>query len=941
MTQYDTVLYALSFEPAAARPGAIVHLRFRARNVSRAPSPAGTIEFLIGDGLDAIGDVVFDAAPVAAGEDVCAEVAARVASGADDGTWLAAQAVLRCGDDAIGTNVARLTVRTQPVLDGPASGTFVDALGDDLILVRAVVTNEGDGPARAVRLTLAAPHGCTRTDGDGPATLAHDRLEPGESVSLTMTARIVAPAGTIEATDAVAAAGDARVRLRARSGIELRAELAPPVVTVTVARRRAALTIELRNAGWADACDVPLSIELPPGLRPVRDEITLDGIPLETRAARKGEGDAAGRLAIAGSRCDVVASCIPARTTARIELAAAYAATCEAGTVCVTQGTCSADASFAPHVVRDLRLRIEGAPAVAAPTDAVTFAAVLLNAGDRAESVTLRGSGGLAFEPVAVAVSASRSTRVALRAPLPDGCEDGALVEFALVAVDGEGDECVRAAAAIAVRDRAWVVLDGPVVCEGDIARYAVRNDGPAPARDAIVTAGSATRALGSIPAGESVVIEIATSDAGAGGFVRARNAPELRLAAVAASAAPPPLRATLDVPEAVAAGAAFDVRLELDVDVAIETLTIRAAPPQGSEYVAGSTAIDGCHAVDPGGGSPLGGGLVVHALPPHSRLAVSWSLVAGPAGDRDGVRAEVAIDADGVVQTLASAPVAFRHGGAFATRAAGLPYHVTSCALDARRAEPVVAAPEPDPPPESPQQHAADAGVAVDALDAYDANDAIVLALPLGGEEMDDAARLLRAGDASGLAAHALALRALFPTVARCGDRDVAEALHDARAALADVFDRLYVKLRIPGFDATAEDLEDAGLRRAMLALLERLLAAGAAEIDERALCVSLDRTTLRALLDELPSAALGAPDMLRVLTALVPTRCDDEPLLAATLARYVRALDDAFARCADLPREAFDRTLADGRDAALDDARGALGAALRARTVLTAAGW
>jgi hypothetical protein len=149
-----------------------------------------------------------------------------------------------------------------------------------------------------------------------------------------------------------------------------------------------------------------------------------------------------------------------------------------------------------------------------------------------------------------------------------------------------------------------------------------------------------------------------------------------------------------------------------------------------------------------------------------------------------------------------------------------------------------------------------------------------------------------------------------------------------------------LYVKLRIPGFDATADDLEDASLRRAMLALLERLLAAEPGEVDERTLCVSIDRTALRALLDELASAALGAPQMLRVLTALVPTRCDDEPLLAATLVRYVRALDDAFARCADLPREAFDRTLAGGRDTALDDARGALGAALRARTALAAVG-
>jgi hypothetical protein len=76
-------------------------------------------------------------------------------------------------------------------------------------------------------------------------------------------------------------------------------------------------------------------------------------------------------------------------------------------------------------------------------------------------------------------------------------------------------------------------------------------------------------------------------------------------------------------------------------------------------------------------------------------------------------------------------------------------------------------------------------------------------------------------------------------------------------------------------------------------------------------------------------------------VLTALLPTRCDDEPLLSATLRRYVRALDDAFAGCAELPREAYDRALAAGRHTSLDDARAALTAALRARTVLMAVGW
>jgi len=928
MTAYDTVLYALHFEPATARPGEIVHLRVRARNVSREQSPPGTIAFLIGDGLDGIGDLDVDVAPVEAGEDVCADVALRVATGADDGASLAAQAVLRFHGDAFGTNVAHLTVRTQPVLDGPASGTFVDVLTDDLVAVRAVVTNEGDGAAYALRLTLPAPHGCTRSDGDGPVTLAHDRLAPGESVTLAMTARIVAPLGAIEATDADVVAGGSRVRLVARSAIAPQAELAAPIVTVSVARRRVSVTVELRNAGWADAGDVPLTITLPPGLRPVRDEITLEGIALDTRAARRADGDVVGRLSISASRCEVVASCIPARTTARVVLAAAYAATCEAGTVCVTQGARSVDVSFAPHVARDVRLRIVGAPAVAAPGDALEFGAVLTNGGDHTERVTLRAAGGLAFLPVPVVVLPGRSARAALRTRLPETCDDGAVLDLALVAVDGDGVECCRAAVAIGVRDRAWLVLDAPVACDARAARYTVRNDGPALARDAIATAGTTTRTLGSIPAFATVTFEIATADAVPGGSVRARNAPELRLPAVAGNAAPSLVQATLDVPEAAAAGAAFEVRLVLDVDadVAIETLTIRAAAPDGTVYVAGSTVIDGCRALDPAGRSPLAAGLVLHGLPPRSCIVVSWSLLADPAGDRDAVRVEAAIDVEGAAQTLTSAPVACRHIGAFATRIAGLPYHVSRCALDAKRAEPIIASNEPVPLP---------------AQLAQRVSDAVVLALPLDGEELDDAARLLRAGEASGLAAHALALRALFPSAAGSDDCDVTGALRDARAALADVFDRLYVKLRIPGFDATADDLEDANLRRAMVALLERLLAAPAGEIDERALCVSIERATLRELLDDLVGTTLGAPAMLRTLAALLPTRCDDEPLLAATLVRYVRALDDAFVRCTELPRDAFDRILSSGRDAALDDARGALTAALRARAVLTAVGW
>ncbi len=71
----------------------------------------------------------------------------------------------------------------------------------------------------------------------------------------------------------------------------------------------------------------------------------------------------------------------------------------------------------------------------------------------------------------------------------------------------------------------------------------------------------------------------------------------------------------------------------------------------------------------------------------------------------------------------------------------------------------------------------------------------------------------------------------------------------------------------------------------------------------------------------------------MLRALVALLPTHCAGEPALGAALARYAAALDDALARHASAPARAFDDALALNVDAALDDARADLLAALGAR--------
>ena len=154
------------------------------------------------------------------------------------------------------------------------------------------------------------------------------------------------------------------------------------------------------------------------------------------------------------------------------------------------------------------------------------------------------------------------------------------------------------------------------------------------------------------------------------------------------------------------------------------------------------------------------------------------------------------------------------------------------------------------------------------------------------------------------------LALRALFP---ESGDDMAAPASHaeldEVGHALRDVFDRLFVKLRIPGFVVAADDLEDPRLREAILALGD----ACAPEPGRAALA----------------NAPLGAPVALRALLAAIPAPLRDAPVDAAASA-YQRSMDGMLASYEDLPLAVFDEALARGRDAALDEARAVLLAAI-----------
>jgi hypothetical protein len=190
--------------------------------------------------------------------------------------------------------------------------------------------------------------------------------------------------------------------------------------------------------------------------------------------------------------------------------------------------------------------------------------------------------------------------------------------------------------------------------------------------------------------------------------------------------------------------------------------------------------------------------------------------------------------------------------------------------------------------------------------------------------------------------ASSAVPTRRALPRTFSCSERSFrsarapeisSSALHEAAEALRDVFDRLYVKLRIPGFDVGASDLEDARLRRALVRLFERVVDAEPGEDVYACLSARVERAELRAILARLVDAPYGAPEMLRALLVLIPTAYEDEPLLAAALRRYAQALGRALSRCEGLSSEGYDAALGESRQEDLDDARSVVLAALRAR--------
>jgi hypothetical protein len=1064
----EAVLHALSVEPRDARAGDVVSVRFRVRNLGVQPSPAGRVVFALGQGLDALDAVEVDVEPVAPGEYVDATIRALVGAPGTERAEIVVRAALHLADAVLGTNACGVVVRSCAVLDGAASGTFVEAVDADTVRVRAVVVNEGDGPACGVRVIVPAPIGCVRVDmpppiecvrlgGDDVPVLDIERLEPGARAELAFDARVVVPVGEIRAdAGEVRFTHGRRVALPVRDVLRPHAVIAPPCVVVSPSRRRVDVAVDVANRGWVAARDVPVRIVLPDGLQLVDGSAVVDGVCADTLAAGRrravrvsaargrvadGRAEPAVRLERDGAVHAIVIGMVAARSTVRFVFATSVPAACADGVVGVAVGEHRVDVPFTAHRLRDLRVHVVDSPLTAAPGDTVRIAVRVVNAGDVAEnaSVGVPDDGGAIPCPPLPPGSAAT---VGVMLHVPAGVGDDAVVERAVVVCDASGERA-RCGVSVVVRDRVWLSLAEPPSFDGGRVRYSVRNGGSTAARDVSVRFGDVTSGIDTIAAGETAVVEIEEGVAGGGGSLSVAGRSVLELPALERRTAPV-VRAVLHAPERVVAGASFAVRLDLDVEDAVETLTVRVPEVPACAYVPGSALLDGRALLDraasvplgdgsaAGGRSPLAGdGLALCGVPGRTHVVLSWSLLADTIVCGDSVALSAAVVVDGEAHEVEPAVVTVCARDPFPVRPAGASYHAEACIVEpasfagasyhaetcagepallagatdhaeacvfepasfagaSYHAEAYVVEPAPAAlraviasaqpcglerfpeagminrvtPPLSGIDDASggSAPAIVDRFehtgpDAHDDHGSsaharrefsgggdvpqpscpsrLAFGMRMDAARVDDCARLLHGTRAPGLVGHLFALRFFFPDAAEGCDAAVGDALGAVRDAVRDVFDRLFVKLRIPGFAVTADDLEDPALRAALAALFERLDGVAPDQVVFEESPAMIDRRAVQRALTACADASYGAPAVLRALVALLPSSCDDDPELAAAVRRHACLLDDVLSRYDGLPLELFDDALARRTDAALDDAREAVLTALQAHVL------
>ena len=815
------------------------------------------------------------------------------------------------------------------------------------MLVRALLVNSGDGALHGARVVLEPPAGCIMRSAE-PAVLAIPVLEPGARFAAEATARVVAAASSVRADGGyVIFADGSRASVAAGDELVHGAVLDAPTVRVAAERRAARVEATIGNAGWADAHDVMVGVTLPPGAR-LEGGVEVDGIAIATRRRPAQQAGVFASLRSLGAAHEIRIARLPARSQIAIVLRVVVqsAAADVNDTICsVSVAGMETRAFIAVTTVRDVRLRVAEAPHRIDAAGAARVVIEALNAGDAAEHITLE------IEPVEDAAhgAAARATTLApgmlcamplvMQAP---AAADGAVVTARVIARDRDGLACAEVPLTFAVRSRCWIAMIEAPVPSGAAVRYRCAHRGIGEAALLHVRWNNGDDLpLAHVATGSTFDVDADLAAARSGGAIVTADGValcELPPFEPAAHAAP---AIALAIDRELAAGGAFITRAVIEVTEPLERLSLRVVI-SGCTYAAGSTRLDGHQLLDRDGepGLPIRD-LVMRGIPAQRSIVLEWTCIA----DRGEREACIAVHANtgAAPATIAAVQASISPGASFALRPAGLAYHV-----EAR----TTAAPSDDAPA-SFAQHAQAAEPTAAPAFAWLATvtnaslsakqwGAPVLEIALDARRIAEFTALLGSEHGATLAHHVVAVRALLPDRVRGDDDRMQTALLRTRDAARDVFDRLYVKLRIPGFEPIAADLEDSAMRNALIALYDALLTAPnvsdaepAEAVHTGALAALHARPTheqLHAMLGGFADAPFGSADTLRALFALAPTSSERGDPIGDALIAYARELSSALEPFAREPLAAFEDALAGPPTFALTSARRVLAAAVRA---------
>jgi hypothetical protein len=387
-----------------------------------------------------------------------------------------------------------------------------------------------------------------------------------------------------------------------------------------------------------------------------------------------------------------------------------------------------------------------------------------------------------------------------------------------------------------------------------------------------------------------------------------------------------------------------------------VQTLRVRPRQHAAAVYVAGSTTVNGHAVVDGLEGPPLftGDGLALHDIPAGTFVELGWSLLPRTPGE---LIVAVDVEANGVPAEVAPAVVAIADAPPFGARPSALPFHIdaatvgdfsiaapytgeagvlpvitgTGTGIDALPAAPDPSAPEAyalaAPPPEGNET------LAFAALGAP----ALTTSLTLDSARAAAIVRVLKGARGPGLISHVPSLAVLFPSTIVSGDPQLDATFAGAAEAIRGVYERLFVKLRIPGYGVTANDLEDAATRRDLLALLDRIGASTDAQANATIrgdIHARIERSRISAVRAALTNAPLGGPHTLAAVAALLPRYGATDA--AAAVGAYVGELTAAFEAACAQPASAFTGYLTAHAVPELDAARSVTIAVLDARNEL-----